>query len=109
MAKPLWLVNAAQRNRLPEMRELVDQALRDARIVRLAMDIVRDVPQFDDTAEARTIYEWVKGNIRFTKDCVNKDKFHPPAEVLKARAGDCNDISRRGQERLAWAKSKGLL
>lgn len=76
-----------------QMRGLVDAALRDPSIIRLATDIVRGVPAFDDLAEANALYEWVRRNIRFTKDPVNKEKLYPPAELLKIRAGDCDDIS----------------
>jgi len=75
------------------MRELVDDALRDPSIIRLASDIVRSAPAFDDYAEANALYEWVRHNIRFTKDPVNKEKLYPPAELLKIRSGDCDDIS----------------
>ena len=76
-----------------EMRGLVDEALRDPQINRLARDIVHSVPAFDDVAEANALYEWVRRNIRFTKDPVNKETLYPPAELLKIRAGDCDDIS----------------
>jgi hypothetical protein len=75
------------------MRALVDEALRDPQINRLARDIVRNVPAFDDVAEAHALYSWVRSNVRFTKDPVNKETLYPPAELLKIRAGDCDDIS----------------
>jgi Transglutaminase-like superfamily len=75
------------------MRGLVDQALRDPSIIRLATDIVRSVPAHDEIGEANTIYQWVLSNIRFTKDPVTKEKLYPPAELLKIRAGDCDDIT----------------
>jgi len=76
-----------------QMRALVDEALRDSSVNRLARDIVRSAPAFDDVAEANAIYEWVRRNIRFTKDPVNKETLYPPAELLKIRSGDCDDIS----------------
>jgi hypothetical protein len=75
------------------MRTLVDEALRDPAINRLARDIVRGTPAFDDYAEANALYSWVRQNIRFTKDPVNKETLYPPAELLQIRAGDCDDIS----------------
>jgi hypothetical protein len=75
------------------MRRLVDQALNDETFVRKIIDIVRAAPAFDDLAEARAIYDWFKRNIRFTRDPVTKEKLYPPAELLKIRAGDCDDIS----------------
>jgi hypothetical protein len=78
---------------IDHMRSLVDEALRDPSILRLAKDIVRGVPAFDDFSEAQALYNWVRANIRFTKDPVNKETLYPPAELLKIRAGDCDDIS----------------
>jgi Transglutaminase-like superfamily len=76
-----------------QMRSLVDEALRDPSINRLARDIVQSAPAFDDYAEAQALYNWVRQTIRFTKDPVNKETLYPPAELLKIRAGDCDDIS----------------
>jgi hypothetical protein len=75
------------------MRKLVDEAQADAGFVRLAMDIVHSVPAHDEIAEMQALYNWVKRNIRFTKDPVSKEKLYPPQEVLKTKAGDCDDIS----------------
>lgn len=92
-AEPLLSGDAGVAQTIAQMRQLVDEALRDPSIIRLATDIVRSVPAFDDYAETNALYEWVRRNIRFTKDPVNKEKLYPPAELLKIRAGDCDDIS----------------
>lgn len=75
------------------MRKLVDEALADASFVRKAVEIVRSVPAYDDFGELAALYDWVKGSIRFTKDPLTKEKLYPPQELLKIRAGDCDDIS----------------
>ena len=90
---PLMSGDAGVSQTIDQMRSLVDEALRDPSILRTAKDIVRGVPAFDDTAEAQTLYNWVRANIRFTKDPVNKETLYPPAELLQIRAGDCDDIS----------------
>lgn len=92
-AVPLLSGDAGVEQTINEMRGLVDEALRDASVNRLARDIVRSVPAFDDVAEAEALYNWVRANIRFTKDPVNKETLYPPAELLKIRSGDCDDIS----------------
>jgi hypothetical protein len=91
--EPLLNGDAGVEQTIQQMRQLVDEALRDPAIIRLATDIVRGAPAFDDHAEANALYEWVRQNIRFTKDPVNKEKLYPPSELLKIRAGDCDDIS----------------
>jgi len=90
---PLMSGDAGVEQTIHAMRGLVDEALRDPAINRLARDIVRGVPAFDDYAEANALYSWVRQNIRFTKDPVNKETLYPPAELLQIRAGDCDDIS----------------
>jgi hypothetical protein len=78
---------------IDQMRNLVDEALRDPSILRQAKDIVSNVPAFDDYSEAQALYNWVRQNIRFTKDPVNKETLYPPSELLQIRSGDCDDIS----------------
>jgi hypothetical protein len=75
------------------MRQLIDQAMADASVVRLAGDIVRRVRPYDELGEAQAIYNWVKSHMRFTKDPVTKETLFPPQELLKRGAGDCDDIS----------------
>lgn len=75
------------------MRQLVDQAQADPQFVRFVVDLVRGVQAYDDMGEAEAIYRWVQTNIRYTKDPVSKEKLYPPQELLKIRAGDCDDIS----------------
>jgi hypothetical protein len=75
------------------MRKLIDQAVGNQAFVRQAIDIVRHVPAYNDLAEASTIYDYVTRNIRYTKDPVTKEKLYPPTELLKIRAGDCDDIA----------------
>lgn len=91
--EPLLSGDAGVEQTINQMRALADEALHDPSIIRLATDIVRGAPAFDDVAEARALYDWVHSNIRFTKDPINKEKLYPPAELLKIRAGDCDDIS----------------
>ena len=91
--EPLLSGDAGVEQTINQMRALADEALHDPSIIRLATDIVRGTPAFDDVAEARALYDWVHSNIRFTKDPINKEKLYPPAELLKIRAGDCDDIS----------------
>lgn len=75
------------------MRKLVDDALLDPAFVRTAVDIVRPVPAYDDLGEVEALYNFVRSRIRFTKDPTTKEKLYPPQELLKIRAGDCDDIS----------------
>lgn len=90
---PLLSGDAGTEQTISKMRELVDSALRNPSIIRLAKDIVASAPAYNETAEAQAIYNWVLSNIRFTRDPVSKETLYPPAELLKIRSGDCDDIS----------------
>jgi hypothetical protein len=78
---------------IDQMRSLVNEAITDPSVLRTAKDIVRSVPAFDDYSEAEALYNWVRSNIRFTKDPVDKETLYPPSEMLQIRSGDCDDIS----------------
>lgn len=75
------------------MRQLIDEALADQDFVNLAVRIVKTVPAYHDMGELQALYKWVKQNIRFTKDPVTKEKLYPPQQLLRIKAGDCDDIS----------------
>ena len=75
------------------MRQLVDRELASSSFIRFAKDLVRNVPAHDEWSEVHAIYNWVFHNIRFTKDPLTKESLYPPSELLKIRAGDCDDIS----------------
>lgn len=96
--KPLYRVSlmngdSGVAQTIDQMRSLISEALTDPSILRTAKDIVRGVPAFDDYAEAQALYNWVRSNIRFTKDPVDKETLYPPTELLQIRSGDCDDIS----------------
>lgn len=90
---PLLSGEAGTAQTVAVMRQLVDQAQADPQFVRFVVDLVRGVQAYDDMGEAEAIYRWVQTNIRYTKDPVSKEKLYPPQELLKIRAGDCDDIS----------------
>ncbi len=75
------------------MRYLVEGALTDPTFIRFAVDLVRNVPAYDQLGEVGAIFAWVQSNIRYTMDPVSKEKLYPPQELLKIRAGDCDDVS----------------
>src|SRR5271166_1066957 len=90
---PLLNGDAGTQQTIAVMRHLVDEALADQNFVNFAVRIVSTVPAYHDLGEAEALYAWVKKNIRFTKDPVTKEKLYPPQQLLKIKAGDCDDIS----------------
>ena len=75
------------------MRKLVDQAVSDPEFVRHAIELVRNVPEHDENGEIFALYSFVHDYIRYTKDPVTKEVLVPPKELLRRRAGDCDDTS----------------
>jgi len=90
---PLLSGEAGTAQTIKLMRQLVDSALSDSAFVRKTRDIVAHVQAYDETGEVRAVYNWIQRNIRFTKDPLTKETLFPPQELLKIRAGDCDDIS----------------
>lgn len=76
-------------------RQLVDSAIKDPYINRTAIEILKSAgaPQYDQTAAARTIYNWVRRNIRYVQDPVGKETVRPANVILEVGAGDCDDIN----------------
>lgn len=90
---PLLSGEAGTKQTVALMRKLIDHAVGDQSFVRFAKELVRGVLAYNDVGEASAVYEWVKRNIRYTKDPVTKETLYPPAELLKIRSGDCDDIA----------------
>lgn len=74
---------------------LVKQSLEDPeeQIVKLAFEIVGDVPDKDYGGEAQAIYEWVRDNVRYTRDSAGLERVQPPVTTAKGGHGDCDDHS----------------
>ena len=77
------------------IRRLVDSAIKDPFVNRTAIEILQqsNAPQYDQSAAARIIYDWVKRNIRYVQDPVGKETVRPANVILEVRAGDCDDIN----------------
>ncbi len=77
--------------------ELIRRAVRESQsdpMVRAAAGtILRGVAANDDLAEARILYEWVRHNIRFTKDPVDFETISSARWTLTHGFGDCDDIN----------------
>jgi hypothetical protein len=51
------------------------------------------VPERDWKKEVETVYEFVRKNVRYTRDVWSIDTFQSPLATLKYHAGDCDDIA----------------
>lgn len=78
---------------IQQMARLIDQGMKDPVVHELAARLVRGVRQFDFTGEARSIYEGVRRNVRFTRDIRGKETLHAAPEIIRLRIGDCDDFT----------------
>ena len=78
---------------IAKIRKLVHQGMTDQLVNRVAIGIVRGVPQFDFAGEVKAVYSWVLANIRFVRDVFNVETLRTAREVLTVQAGDCDDIN----------------
>lgn len=69
---------------------------RSPKIRALALNILNQarVPEKDYMAETVAIHNWVRDNIRYTRDVAGQETLSPPEEVaFNTKAGDCDDKS----------------
>lgn len=71
--------------------DIVKQFRRSPEIRFLAEDIVQSCPNKDYSCEVSKIYNWVKDNIRFTRDPNRVEMLRSPLITLNRRNGDCDD------------------
>lgn len=81
------------RETIKEMARLVNAGKKKYKIICIATDIVRNVPERDKVGEVRAIFNWVKNNIRFTEDVYDVETISDPLYTISRGAGDCDDLS----------------
>lgn len=51
------------------------------------------VPAKDRFGEICSLFEWVRRNIRYTRDIFRVELLHTPRRMLELKAGDCDDMT----------------
>jgi len=74
---------------LRRMSEIAREYSKHPAIIRLARAIVHSCPVKDFACEARALFEWVRDNIRWTRDVYGVETLATPIRTLEMRAGDC--------------------
>jgi hypothetical protein len=74
---------------------LIDRGKKDPLVRGTAANIIRaaSVPAFDFRGEYRAIFDWVKRNIRWTRDPTNKEAIQDAATTLQWGIADCDCVS----------------
>lgn len=75
------------------MSSLVKQFKRDPMIRDTALSLVAGLRPRDWTGEARRLYEYVRDNIRYTRDVSRVETLQTPPVTMDVEAGDCDDKS----------------
>lgn len=74
---------------------LIDMGKKSGQVRARAAQILHDyhVRAFDFRKEFRAVFDWVKRNVRFTRDPTGKEGIHSADTILEWRIGDCDDFS----------------
>lgn len=75
------------------MRRIVREYKRDPALLFLARDLTRGVTAKDWIAEIRTIFDFVRGTIRYTLDPNEIETLFTPDKLLQHGSGDCDDMA----------------
>lgn len=86
---------ASVRETLKRMRLLVLDGKTQPVIRHAAISILHSarVPPMDFLGEMRALWHWVLTHIRYTRDINNVETIHFADQILRQRAGDCDDTS----------------
>ena len=74
---------------------LVQEGAKDFYVRQKAIEVFRvnDVPAKDRMGEVRALFDFVKRNIRYTRDIFRVELLHSARRMLELRAGDCDDMT----------------
>ena len=84
---------AGTRETLKAMRLLALDGKRLPMVRATALDIIRDVPPKDELGELQAVWRWVRDNFHYRADVDDVETLHFADQLLRQRAGDCDDAS----------------
>jgi transglutaminase-like putative cysteine protease len=75
--------------------QMIRDGAKDFRVRQKAIEIFRiaGVAPKDRFGEIRALFEWVRRNIRYTRDIYQVELLHTARRMLELRAGDCDDMT----------------
>lgn len=90
--------------RVASIQDLVYKGVQDPQMRKLALGITQHCPERDGLCEAKAVYDYVKGRVRYTGDIApvkfgrngpveGIDLFQSPKRTIEFRGGDCDDHS----------------
>jgi hypothetical protein len=82
---------AAPFHTLRVMRQLINEYKKHVAIIDTAIQIVFLVPEKDEMSEISTLFNFVRDNIRYTRDVYGVETLANPLITLQRKVGDCDD------------------
>lgn len=75
--------------------DLIRDGAKDFVVRQCAIDVFRKygIPAKDRFGEAMALFEWVRRNIRYTRDIFEVELLHTARRMIELRAGDCDDMT----------------
>jgi hypothetical protein len=74
---------------------LIREGAKDFYVRQKAIQIFRlyGIPPKDRFGEVGALFDWVRRNIRYTRDIFRVELLHTARRMLELRAGDCDDMT----------------
>jgi transglutaminase-like putative cysteine protease len=87
--------HAGTRKTVEYIIRLIKEGAKDFCVRQTAIDILiqNGVQPKDYLREIKTLFDWVKSNIRYTRDIHRVELLHTARRMLELRAGDCDDMT----------------
>ncbi len=75
--------------------QLICSGAKDFYVRQKAIEIFREcgVPAKDRWGEVTSLFEWVRRNVRYTRDIFQVELLHTARRLLELKAGDCDDMT----------------
>lgn len=91
---PTFSIDRPQlRHVLEAMQSFAHKGKQDLEVRGLVEEIVADLAPGDYASECLACYQWVDRNIRYVRDIHDVEFVKEPRQLLRTRAGDCDDIA----------------
>jgi transglutaminase-like putative cysteine protease len=86
---------AGTRTTVDYITQLIKQGAKDFYVRQRAIDILFEnaVRPKDYLREIDVLFQWVKKNIRYTRDIYRVELLHAAKRMLELKAGDCDDLT----------------
>lgn len=89
----IYLSGNLTNNTLGAMQSLAIRGRADPSIRKLARKIIEGVPNKDYSGEVAAVTQWIRDNIRYTRDPFQRETVQAAHVTLRDGHGDCDDMS----------------